>query len=76
MNCLSLNIQGAGSGDKKVWVRGLCNLYQVSFLGIQETKRTEMNLATVRSFWGNVCFEYAASDARGLSGGILAIWDP
>ena len=37
---------------------------------------TEMDLVTVRSLWGNVWFEYAVSDARGLSGGILAIWDP
>ena len=49
MNCLSLNIQGAGSGDKKFWVRGLYNLYRVYFLGIQETKMTEMDLVTVRS---------------------------
>ena len=75
MNCLSLNIQGAGSGDKRVRVQGLCNRNRISFLGIQETKMTDMDLVTVRSLWGNVSFDYAVSNARGLSGSILAIWD-
>ncbi|PWA74117.1 RNA-directed DNA polymerase, eukaryota [Artemisia annua] len=41
----------------------------------KETKMKEMDHQTVRDFWGNVSFDYAVSDATGLSGGILAIWD-
>ncbi|CAI9292289.1 unnamed protein product [Lactuca saligna] len=26
--------------------------------------------------WGNPCFDFACSCARGLSGGILSVWDP
>lgn len=69
MNCLSLNIQGAGSGDKKFWVRGLCNLYRVSFLGIQETKMTEMDLVTVRSLWEM----YVSNMLSQMLGGFLGV---
>ncbi|GJR45107.1 RNA-directed DNA polymerase, eukaryota [Tanacetum coccineum] len=29
----------------------------------------------VKSFWGNMFFDYATSPARGRSGGILCVWD-
>lgn len=61
MNCLSINIWGACGGDKRSWIRGLCNMYWVSCLHIQETKMTSMDGMIVRSFWGNQTFEFVVS---------------
>ncbi|KAL7612996.1 hypothetical protein Lser_V15G05028 [Lactuca serriola] len=36
----------------------------------------KIDLFKVRSMWGNPCFDFACSCARGLSGGILSVWDP
>ncbi|GJX41629.1 RNA-directed DNA polymerase, eukaryota, partial [Tanacetum coccineum] len=42
----------------------------------QETKVSSIDIDMVRSLWGNTHFDYLHSDARGLSGGILVIWEP
>lgn len=75
MNCLSLNVQGARSFDKRVWVRSLCHKFKINVLAIQETKLELIDYLMVRSFWGNVSFSYAYSPSHGASGGILVIWD-
>ncbi|KAL4582237.1 hypothetical protein LXL04_006781 [Taraxacum kok-saghyz] len=67
---------GAGNGDKRQWVRRLCNKHTVNFLGIQETKTVDVDDFTVRSIWGNPSFMYECSPAIGNSGGIWIIWNP
>ncbi|PWA63527.1 RNA-directed DNA polymerase, eukaryota, Reverse transcriptase zinc-binding domain protein [Artemisia annua] len=37
---------------------------------------TRLELFRLRSMWGNYSFDYACSMARGLSGGIISMWDP
>ena len=37
---------------------------------------TQLDLFRVRSMWGHNIFDFASSSARGLSGGILSVWDP
>lgn len=73
MNCLSINLQGAGCGDKWVWVKSLCQKHKVNFLAIQESKMEVMDLVAIRSFWGNLSFSHAFSPSRGASGGIIVI---
>lgn len=68
MNCLSLNVQGLGDLNKRRWINGLCNLHKVNFLGVQETKLTQVDLWMVCQVWGNTHFDFASSSARGLSG--------
>lgn len=48
----------------------------VSFLGIQETCMSKVDLFWLKILWGNFSFDFATSSACGLSGGILSIWDP
>ncbi|GJW17199.1 RNA-directed DNA polymerase, eukaryota [Tanacetum coccineum] len=43
---------------------------------IEETKASTVLDMDVKMFWGNSCFEYAFSEALGLSGGIISMWDP
>nr|GEV77987.1 RNA-directed DNA polymerase, eukaryota, reverse transcriptase zinc-binding domain protein [Tanacetum cinerariifolium] len=37
---------------------------------------TRLELFCLKSMWGNYAFEYTCSLARGISGGIISIWDP
>ena len=37
---------------------------------------TQVDLFCVRSIWGNNTFDFSSSSARGLSRGILSVWDP
>ena len=76
MNCLSLNLCGTGSYKKRSWVRSICESQCVVFLGIQETRMTQVDFSKIRSMWGNQRFDFAVSCARGRSGGILSVWDP
>ncbi|GJX12855.1 RNA-directed DNA polymerase, eukaryota, reverse transcriptase zinc-binding domain protein [Tanacetum coccineum] len=41
-----------------------------------ETKMTKLELFQLRSIWGNFNFDYACSMARGMSGGLITMWDP
>lgn len=40
MNCLSINIQGAVSLEKRVWIKSLCAKFKINFLAIQKKKRS------------------------------------
>ncbi|XP_071708724.1 uncharacterized protein [Rutidosis leptorrhynchoides] len=37
---------------------------------------TRLQIARLRSIWGNHNFDFALSLARGFSGGIISLWDP
>ncbi|GJZ63126.1 RNA-directed DNA polymerase, eukaryota, reverse transcriptase zinc-binding domain protein [Tanacetum coccineum] len=37
---------------------------------------TKLELFQLRSMWGNFNFDYVCSMARGMSGGLVTIWDP
>jgi len=75
MNCLSLNVQGFGKGEKKRWVASLYNKYKVHFLALQEVKMERVDTMLARLVWGNSRFEWAYSPAKGASGGVLSMWD-
>ena len=76
MNILSINMCGMKDRVKRKRVARLCSQHGVSFLGVQETRASSINLFDVRSMWGNFSFEFVVASARGLSGGILSMWDP
>lgn len=67
MNCLSINTQGAGSVEKRVWIKSLCVKFKVIVLAIQETKKELIDLSLARSFWGNLVFLHFFSPSRGAS---------
>lgn len=46
------------------------------FLGLQETRMTQVDLFKIKSVWGNQHFYFVCSSARGRFGGIISIWDP
>ncbi|KAL6508840.1 hypothetical protein OROHE_021399 [Orobanche hederae] len=74
---LGIDVSGClGNRDNRKWIRDLCVSNGVSFLGLQETKLTKLDLFMIRAIWGTKSFEFASSSARGRSGGLLCIWDP
>nr|GFB24998.1 RNA-directed DNA polymerase, eukaryota, reverse transcriptase zinc-binding domain protein [Tanacetum cinerariifolium] len=42
---------------------------------IHETKMLQVDLWMLRHIWGNVHFDFASTSARGLSGGIICLWN-
>ncbi|GJT97615.1 RNA-directed DNA polymerase, eukaryota, reverse transcriptase zinc-binding domain protein [Tanacetum coccineum] len=70
------NSCGTRKRRKRMWIKDLCLKHNVHFLGIQESKMTRLELFRIKSMWGNYAFDYACSMARGLSGGLISIWDP
>ncbi|XP_071700101.1 uncharacterized protein [Rutidosis leptorrhynchoides] len=69
-------MRGSGDRKKQLWIKDLCTSKKVLFLGIQETKMTRLELFRIKTMWGNYKFDYASCLSRGMSGGLLSIWDP
>ncbi|GKA12792.1 RNA-directed DNA polymerase, eukaryota [Tanacetum coccineum] len=75
MNIASININGVGSAPKRKWVRSLCYVNNLHFIGIQESKSNRDDHSLIHSLWGNQSCSYAVKKADGNSGGIIAIWN-
>lgn len=74
MNFLSLNIQWLWDGPKHTLIRDLFGKHHVCLLSLQETKKKrQVDVALMRSVWGNLDFDHAGSLSRGLSACILCI---
>ncbi|KAK9058221.1 hypothetical protein SSX86_023061 [Deinandra increscens subsp. villosa] len=76
MNILSLNVCGSGSTLKQSKISNILKKFRVNFVGLQETRMTNLDLNRVKSIWGNFQFDVAFYPSVGLSGGMLSIWDP
>nr|GEY64242.1 RNA-directed DNA polymerase, eukaryota, reverse transcriptase zinc-binding domain protein [Tanacetum cinerariifolium] len=48
---------------KQDWVKELCAKNKVNFLALQETKMENMKLFCVKTYWGNMAFDYVHSDS-------------
>ena len=46
----------------------------MSFLGLMETKSSDIRESMVRKFWCDDDFQWAAVDASNMSGGLLCVW--
>lgn len=56
MNLLSINIHKLSSNDKHSFLKKLCQLHEVNFWGIQETKISRLQVFFVRGLWSNMFF--------------------
>ncbi|GJS74273.1 RNA-directed DNA polymerase, eukaryota [Tanacetum coccineum] len=75
LDALDDMIKGLDSKAKKDWIRELTNKHKISFLSLQETKKEFFTDLEIKYFWGNYQFAHVESEALGLSGGILCVWD-
>ncbi|KAL7594926.1 hypothetical protein Lser_V15G30234 [Lactuca serriola] len=76
MNIFSNNIHGIGCEVKRSWLRDCRIKHHSFFVGLQETKFTEVKNKLDRQIWGSLNFQCEVIDSVGLSGGIASIWDP
>ncbi|GJY83471.1 putative RNA-directed DNA polymerase, eukaryota, reverse transcriptase zinc-binding domain protein [Tanacetum coccineum] len=72
---LGLNMEGLRDLNKRRWIRDLCHVNKVNFLAIQESKMLQVDLWMLRQIWGNVHFDFASTSTRGMSGGIICLWN-
>ena len=75
MNLLSINMCGIREKVKRRRVANLCSEHGVSFLAIQESRVTSVDLFELTSLWGSFTFDFAVSSSRRLSGGLISLWD-
>ncbi|XP_021986463.1 uncharacterized protein LOC110882867 [Helianthus annuus] len=76
MNWLSINLKGAGGGDKPAWVKELRKINKVAFLALQETQMANLSDHFISKFWGNSTMATVSVDSVDRSGGIISVWDP
>ncbi|GKC64553.1 nucleotide-binding alpha-beta plait domain-containing protein [Tanacetum coccineum] len=65
---ISLKCNGLGSIAKKNWVRDLSSLECPSFLGIQESKLSSIDMFLIHSLWPNGDIDFAFVGSDGASG--------
>ncbi|GMJ09512.1 hypothetical protein HRI_004620400 [Hibiscus trionum] len=75
--CITWNVRGLGSLEKKASTKRLIRCSKTSVLFIEETKIQKCDDWVIRQIVGsNGNFIWAFAPAVGLSGGLLSIWDP
>lgn len=76
MNLIFWNIRGLGKGEKVKTIRKLVGNYNISFLGLVETKHRVSIKNGVKRLWGydnfDMCEVFASET---FAGGIITIWD-
>ncbi|KAJ0535599.1 putative RNA-directed DNA polymerase [Helianthus annuus] len=75
MNLMSLNVNGVNGIHKPAWIRKLKRESNLSFLGLQETHKSDLAESFLHKFWDRAPMGYATVDAVGRSGGLASIWD-
>ncbi|XP_071687140.1 uncharacterized protein [Rutidosis leptorrhynchoides] len=75
---LSFNIRGLGKNDKIKfnWFKNLIFREKPAVIALQETKCRKPPEFWIEKIWGSDDYNYAVKNSSGLSGGILAVWDP
>nr|KAJ0220562.1 hypothetical protein LSAT_V11C200090910 [Lactuca sativa] len=76
MNIFSNNIRGIGCEIKRCRIRDSRIQNCSFFVGLQETKSTEVKGKLDRQIWGSTNFQCEVIHPVGLSGGIASLWDP
>ena len=76
MNCLSINLRGAGHSYKGDWVRKIKKEHHINFISGQETQLINVEDIKVEWFWDRWTFEDARVSSQGRSGGMFCIWNP
>ncbi|KAJ4827038.1 hypothetical protein Tsubulata_016315 [Turnera subulata] len=72
---ISWNIRGLGSSTKQQQLRDLINKHEAKFVFICETKMQGINNVFCSKIWNIRELEFRSVDAKGLSGGLLLLWD-
>jgi len=72
---ISWNVRGINDRDKRALLKNFLRNWNCDLICIQETKLEEVELADIRSIWGNQPVGFAVLKAIGTAGGILVLWN-
>ena len=72
---ISWNVRGIHDRDKRALLKNFLRDWNCDLICIQETKLEEVELADIRSIWGNHVVGFAVLKAIGTAGGILVLWN-
>ena len=75
MSIVSWNIRGLTARPKRSSLRKLKTSHDPIFVFIQETKMSEINDKTIRTFWKLDEAEWIFAPSIGNSGGLLSLWN-
>ncbi|GJR35579.1 transposon TX1 [Tanacetum coccineum] len=71
-----IGVKGGIEDDgKKGWLKSIINEERPNIIGLQETKSGGVDNLWVKEVWGSRGFGYTQFSAKGMSGGLLLIWD-
>ena len=68
-------MRGINDRDKRALLKIFLGDWNCDLICIQETKLEEVELADIRSIWGNHVVGFAVLKAIGAPGGILVVWN-
>jgi hypothetical protein len=72
---LMWNIRGLNEIKKRLEIRGLLRDWKADVVCLVETKMAVISRKVVRSLWGYRYVDWCYMGARGVSGGLLLMWD-
>ena len=75
LRILSWNVRGANDCEKRKVIRALIKGQKLDLMCLQETKMQEMSRIIVRILGVGRCLDWKTLNSRGVSGGVLVLWD-
>ena len=75
LRILLWNVRGANDCEKIKVIEALIKGQKVDLVCLQETKMQEMSRIIVKSFGVGRCLDWKTLNSRGVSGGVLVLWD-
>ena len=75
MKILSWNVRGLNEKEKRLKIRNLLRTWRADIVCLQETKLEWVTRGLVRSIWSCPYLDWLYLGSKGVSGGILLMWD-
>jgi exonuclease III len=75
MKILSFNMRGWGDTAKRRRLSSLIKSGAFDMCLLQETKRATFEDFMIHNLWGHIDVDWVAKESRGLSGGLLTVWN-
>lgn len=72
---MSCNMRGSNTTKKLHSSKRLLRKFRPSIMGLQDTKRSMVNITMARSFWGNQPHKWGFLHFSGMSRGLLLFWN-
>ena len=75
LKILSWNVRGLNEKEKRLKIHNLLRTWGADIVCLQETKLEWVTRGLVRSIWSCPYIDWLYLGSKGVSGGILLMWD-